>query len=37
MIEDEENFDAEYYLSEINKWKGDNIQYDDITLVGIAM
>lgn len=37
MIEGEENFDANYYLSAINKWKGDNIQYDDITLVGIAI
>ena len=37
MIEDEQDFDAHYYLSEINKWKGDNMQYDDITLIGIAI
>ncbi|WP_421877105.1 PP2C family protein-serine/threonine phosphatase [Marinoscillum sp.] len=37
MIEREENFDAKYYMNEINKWKGDNIQYDDITFVGIAI
>ncbi|MEQ8471142.1 MAG: SpoIIE family protein phosphatase [Marinoscillum sp.] len=37
MIEEEKHFNAEYYLSEINKWKGNNMQYDDITLVGIAI
>ena len=37
MIEDEQDFDARYYLSEIKKWKGDNMQYDDITLIGIAI
>ena len=37
MIESESNFNSDYYKGEITKWKGDNIQYDDITLLGFAI
>jgi len=37
MIENESSFDSNYYLDEILKWKGVNMQYDDITLLGIAI
>jgi|GEM_PF-5193696 len=37
MIEQESEFNAEYYKGEIQKWKGNNMQYDDITLLGMAI
>ena len=37
MIEQEQKFDSNYYKGEIEKWKGINMQYDDITLVGMAI
>lgn len=37
MIENESGFGSEYYAKEIEKWKGGNIQYDDITLLGLAI
>ncbi|MFY0601858.1 MAG: SpoIIE family protein phosphatase [Cyclobacteriaceae bacterium] len=37
MIESESDFCSEYYLNEISKWKGENMQYDDITLLGLAI
>ena len=37
MIEREAQFDSNYYKGEIQKWKGNNMQYDDITLLGVAI
>ncbi|MEL7145996.1 MAG: SpoIIE family protein phosphatase [Bacteroidota bacterium] len=37
MIEQEQKFDSTYYKNEIEKWKGINMQYDDITLMGLAI
>lgn len=37
MIKNEDKFSADYYNHEIAKWKGDNMQYDDITLFGVAL
>lgn len=37
IIEHESAFGKQYYFDEINKWKGENIQYDDITLLGLAI
>lgn len=37
MIESESDFGAEYYSEELNKWMGENMQYDDITLLGLAI
>jgi serine phosphatase RsbU (regulator of sigma subunit) len=37
IIEQEETFASEYYSSQINEWMGNNMQYDDITLMGIAI
>ncbi len=37
MIAREEAFNASYYSKALNSWKGDNIQYDDITMIGIAV
>lgn len=37
MIEEEKSFDHDYYASEIHKWRGGNMQYDDITLFGVAI
>lgn len=37
MIEAEGDFASDYYFDQINRWKGDNMQYDDITLLGMAI
>lgn len=37
MISKEESFNSQYYHQALNEWKGDNIQYDDITMIGIAV
>lgn len=37
IIEDEKSFDKDYYAGEINRWKGNNLQYDDLTLLGLAI
>lgn len=37
MIESETDFSSEYYREQIDQWKGDNMQYDDITLMGVAI
>ena len=37
MITEEKAFDTAYYKNALNNWKGDNIQYDDITMIGIAV
>ena len=37
MINKEQSFNAKYYSDALNSWKGDNIQYDDITMIGIAV
>lgn len=37
IIEQERSFDSSYYSEEINKWRGSNHQYDDITLLGMVI
>lgn len=37
MIEEEGAFNANYYRTELNNWKGSNMQYDDMTLLGLAI
>lgn len=37
MIMKEESFNSNYYAAALNAWKGDNMQYDDITMIGIAV
>ncbi len=37
MISNEESFNSNYYQKALSAWKGDNIQYDDITMIGIAV
>ena len=37
MIRKEEAFNSQYYNNALNAWKGDNMQYDDITMIGIAV
>lgn len=37
MISNEESFNSSYYSEALEAWKGDNIQYDDITMIGIAV
>ncbi len=37
IIEQERSFDSSYYGEEINKWRGSNYQYDDITLLGMVI
>ncbi len=37
MILKEESFNSKYYSNALNAWKGDNMQYDDITMIGIAV
>lgn len=37
MISNEESFNSTYYQKALSAWKGDNIQYDDITMIGIAV
>jgi len=37
MLDKQVTFDSENYLKEINNWKGNNMQYDDITMIGISI
>ena len=37
LIEEEDRFERDYYAEQIKLWKGENMQYDDITLLGLAI
>lgn len=37
IIESEGEFNSNYYRSQLNSWKGNNMQYDDMTFMGLAI
>ncbi|MAE84212.1 MAG: hypothetical protein CMB80_15835 [Flammeovirgaceae bacterium] len=37
IIEEEGTFDSSYYLDKFNTWRGDNMQYDDMTFMALAI